>query len=77
MFGVSQTKCTRRDAKRAESIAKRHGADLVEAFKLPGVGYQRWFTAPNLGAPFDDATRDAVQADLDAAGVFASRKAGV
>ncbi|HWA76288.1 MAG TPA: hypothetical protein VG937_28310 [Polyangiaceae bacterium] len=48
-----------------DRAAKKHGAQLIEA-TLPGVGYQRWFTAPNLGAPFDRAIERAVYSEIEA-----------
>lgn len=63
MFGVSRDRLTRAEAKRADAIAKCHGAYLVEV-TLPGTGYQRWFCAPNRGEPFNSAIALAVSADL-------------
>jgi hypothetical protein len=68
MFGVSRAKPTRKVARKMASIAKRHGAWLVEA-TLPGTGYQRWFSTQNRGNPFDRATAEAVYADLRKAGI--------
>jgi hypothetical protein len=68
MFGVSRTKPTRRDSRKIERIAKRHGATFVEA-NLPGTGYQSWFSAPNLGSPFDQERAAAVAVDLETAGL--------
>ena len=67
MFGVSRKKPTRRDAQHMKHVAKKHGARLVEAV-LPGTGYQRWFTAPNLGDPFDHQRAAAIYDDLHAIG---------
>lgn len=58
-FGVCRDKPTRREAKRMETIARKHGADLVEA-KVPGDRYLRWFEAQNRGEPFNGATAKAV-----------------
>ena len=63
MFGVSRVKVSRQLARKLQQIAKRHGAYLVEA-NLPGTGYQRWFCAPNLGHPFDNARAESVAADI-------------
>lgn len=68
MFGVSRAKPTRKDAKRMERIARKHGCSLIEG-TFPGDGYKRWFAGPNRGHPFDQALADAVYADLEAAGL--------
>lgn len=65
MFGVSRRKITRAQAHKLERIAKRHDSTLVEA-NIPGTGYQRWFSGPNLGFPFDRAVSQAVHADIAA-----------
>jgi hypothetical protein len=75
MFGVSRQKPTRKVAKRMESIARRHGAYLVEA-TIPGTGYQRWFVGPNLGHPFDRALSKAVYGDLVEAGIVIDNERG-
>lgn len=62
MFGVSRRKPSRKDAKKMERVAERHGCTFVEA-NLP-EGYRRWFAAPNRGAPFDRQTENAVMAEL-------------
>lgn len=69
MYGVSRVRPTRAAAKRMQSIAARHESDLVEA-TLPGTGYQRWFTGPNMGHPFDAAMSRAVADDLRRAGIY-------
>ncbi len=51
----------------AAGIAQRHGADLVN-YTEPRGEKRHWFEAQNLGPPFDEAVRDAVLADLRAAG---------
>jgi hypothetical protein len=54
--------------KRADNIAGKHGAYLVNHTER---GEKRhWFACPNRGSPFDDATARAVMADLRAAGVL-------
>ena len=66
--------------RRANTIAKRHGAHLVN-YCDPGCrcGHgcadncpqcrRHWFAGPNLGAPHDRALADAVLADLAKAGL--------
>ena len=49
--------------KRINAIAERHGASFTTA-TIPGTGYQVWFSCPNRGHPFDDATARAVLADV-------------
>lgn len=67
-FGISHTKPTRNIARVMRKIAERHSAYFIEA-TLPGTGYQRWFSGPNRGAPFDQAMKDAVIDDLIKAGI--------
>lgn len=69
MFGVSRTKVSRPTAKKMDSIAKKHGAYLVEA-DLPGTGYQRWFATRNLGHPFDGNTAHSVLEECLFAGLL-------
>lgn len=69
MFGVSRTKVSRRTAKKMDSIAKKHGAYLVEA-NLPGTGYQRWFATRNRGFPFDNNTARSVLEECYSAGLL-------
>lgn len=64
MFGVSRHRVSKSVERKLETIAKRHGAELVVCV-LPGTGYQRWFTGPNYGAPFDGALSSAVYADIE------------
>jgi hypothetical protein len=55
--------------KRADAIAGKHGAYLVN-YTEPRGEKRHWFACPNRGSPFDDATARAVMADLRAAGVL-------
>lgn len=66
MFGLTRREATTRQAQRLRAIAARHEADFVGPVRLPGNELRGWFEAPNRGAPFDDATRDAVMADVAA-----------
>lgn len=68
MFGVSRRRLNARERAICERIAREHGADLIEC-TLPGTGYQRWFTAPNLGEPFDSRTALAVRDAIAKRGV--------
>ena len=54
---------------RADRIARRHGARLVN-YTEPSGQRRHWFACPNLGAPFDAARAAAVLADLRAAGIL-------
>lgn len=56
---------------RANKIARRHGAVLVN-YTEPRGEKRHWFEAPNLGAPFDGATARAVADDLERAGLIES-----
>ena len=69
LFGTSDQKPTRRIVNQMEKIAARHDAYLVEA-KVPGIGYQRWFAAPNAGDLFNNKRLNAVLDDLVAAGIL-------
>ena len=70
MFGVSRLKPTRKDAKIMARVAKKYECYFIET-SLPGTGYQRWFSGPNFGHPFDQAMAKAVYADLEAANIQA------
>lgn len=67
-FGLGRGRIPSKIAKRADAIASKHGACLVNP-RLPGEGYRYWFAGPNRGEPFDRAMARAVLDDLDAAGV--------
>lgn len=54
--------------KRADKIARKHGAYLVN-YTEPRGEKRHWFCCPNLGHPFDGATASAVMDALRAAGV--------
>ncbi len=70
MFGVFRPakELSDRTFSRINKIAKAHSAQLTGG-RIPGTGLQYWFTCRNQGDPFDRAVRDAVFADLDAAGI--------
>lgn len=53
--------------KRADRIARKHGAYLVN-FTEPRGERRHWFACANQGEPFDSATARAVLDDLHAAG---------
>ena len=72
MFSVSRNKPSRANARKIESIAKRHECTFVE-YVDPGSGYKNWFSGPNRGAPFDDAMARAVMGALRAAGLADER----
>ena len=66
-FCVGAGKRFSAQAERAISIiARAHGAKFV-AVKMPD-GWRHWFSAPNLGEPFDSALSRAVMTDLRSAG---------
>ena len=55
----------------ANKIAKKHGAWHInyDEFRGPGQTEKRgWFACLNRGNPFDQATANAVMADIEAAG---------
>lgn len=56
--------------KRADKIARKHGATLIN-YTEPRGEKRHWFACTNRGNPFDGAVRDAVMADLAAAGLVA------
>lgn len=68
MFGITRKRMTLRERKQANEIAKRHGASFIAA-DIPGNETKGWFVGPNLGEPFDRQLRDAVMADIKAAGL--------
>lgn len=55
-------------ARRVEAVAQQHDADFVCA-SPPGSDLLGWFTCPNRGSPFDDATAREVTAAVEAAGL--------
>lgn len=65
MFGVGSAAVGDKLGRKINRIARKHGAEFVWC-RLP-EGWRYWFATRNYGAPFDEATRDAVYADLDAA----------
>ncbi len=67
-FGLGRGKIPPRRRAIADRIAARHGADLCNP-TMPGEGPRYWFSAPNLGEPFDSAVAHAVAEDLERAGL--------
>jgi hypothetical protein len=67
-FGSGNGRIDNEMAERIHEIAQRHDATFI-AVTLPGDGPRYWFSAANLGSPFDQATAKAVTADLEAAGL--------
>jgi len=55
---------------RADEIAKRHGAVLVNT-QQPNRDKRHYFAAPNKGGPHNKRVSEAVMADLRAAGILA------
>jgi hypothetical protein len=55
-----------------ERIAREHDAEFqyVEGRQFDSSGKLGWFTAPNMGDPFDSARRDAVRTALQKAGLL-------
>ena len=66
-FGVGSGRIPEVRAVELDTIARRHGARFI-AVGLP-EGPRYWFTCPNKGAPFDDATARRVFAALRDAGI--------
>ena len=71
MFGTSYDRITRKEAKRREQIAKKHGVWFTEINvkqgSCPGINngrYQSWFSGPNRGWPFDDQLRERVLSEI-------------
>jgi hypothetical protein len=65
-FGLHDSHLTAR----ADKIAAKHGAWHIN-YTEPGTGRRRgWFACRNMGHPFDNATANAVLADIEAAGGF-------
>ena len=65
LFGSGNSHVSDTLGRKINRIAKRHDATFVWA-KMP-EGWRYWFAARNCGNPHDQATRDAVYADLAAA----------
>lgn len=55
--------------KKADRIARKHGAWLVNHQDATGVK-RHWFETWNRGNPFDRQTAEAVMADLQLAGLL-------
>ena len=55
--------------KRADRIARKHGAYLVNYTDRARSEKRHWFECPNRGFPFDEATARAVLDDLRKAGL--------
>lgn len=58
--------------KRADKIARKHGAWLVN-YTDPNGRKSYWFAAPNLGSPHDDNRRRDLSAALIAAKIIEER----
>jgi hypothetical protein len=65
MFGVHRTKLSERAREVYKRAAEKHGCTFIDG-TFPGMGYQRWFEAPNRGAPFDRDIERAVFATIAA-----------
>jgi Fe-S oxidoreductase len=55
--------------KKAQKIAEKHGADLVN-YTEPDGRKRHWFACDNYGEPHDSQVRQAVVADLEKAGLI-------
>lgn len=66
-FGVGTGRVKPNVMLAAHTIAKRHDARFVVASMPEGPRF--WFSAQNLGFPFNRATAEAVKADLLKAGI--------
>lgn len=69
MFAVSRKRLPRQQAKRLDEIVREEGGTALVEATLPGTGYQRWCTAPNLGWPFDDRLASRVRARCEEEGI--------
>lgn len=67
-FGVGTGKVSEAQGKKLDKVARKHGATFTWA-QMP-EGWKFWFSARNLGAPFDDAVREAVLREAEAAGLW-------
>jgi len=67
-FGCGKGRIADKTAKRINEIARENGARFT-ATNMPGDGWCYWFSAPNLGEPFDRQTAAAVWAALERAGL--------
>lgn len=62
LFGASNKKLSRTEARRMARIAKKHGAVFVEG--NPTEGDHHWFAVESCGNPFDRELRDAVLGEI-------------
>ena len=51
LFGVTQEKLTKKEGKRRDAIARRHGGTFVGPVNIPGNRSTGWFAISNLGEP--------------------------
>jgi hypothetical protein len=68
-FGVSRQRISDELAEQVNKIAKENDAEMVVVHNLPGTGYQRWFSCPNRGEPFNRTAAAAVYKALEEAGI--------
>jgi hypothetical protein len=68
MFGVGRGKLSAREKAMAERTAKRAGVSFAGNPNMPGQGFMYWFTAKNLGEPFNTSTARQVAEALREAG---------
>jgi len=71
-FGCGSGRIDDEKAERIDEIARENGARFT-ATKMP-EGWRYWFSAPNLGEPFDRQTAAAVWAALERAGLARGRE---
>jgi len=60
MFGVSNRRLEDAEVEYRDRVCREEGGYGYVQAKLPGEGWRGWFTAPNLGSPFDERLSDRV-----------------
>jgi len=70
MCCIIRQELTKAQVATCRRIAKKAGYSFVYT-KLPGQGWQGWFSGPNLGSPFDRRAEREIRADLEDAGLVA------
>jgi len=51
LFGVTHEKLTKKEGKRRDAIARKHGGCFIGPVNIPGNSATGWFAVPNLGHP--------------------------
>lgn len=70
MCCITRKNLTKTQIAACRRIAKANGYSFTFT-KMPGTGWQGWFSGRNYGFPFDRASERAIRADIASAGLEA------